>query len=408
MKKIQLITLALLCLFLTACWNDDDPYIPPPVTDPEVKALSDSLTALYENSAIPGFAVTIVKDNEIAYQKTFGQSNVFFDIEYTNQTTQPIGSVSKTFIAVALMKAIEQGHFTLETNINDILPFEVINPHTPTIPIQIKHLVTHTSGLFDSQEAYTLNYHILPGQDLNTPIAQVLLAYDIDVNDGMPLGEYLKKVFTPTGDFYDEENFHTAGPNAEYEYGNIAASLAAYLIEAKTGISYADYVKQYILQPLEMNRSTLNRLQVNQTKSSLLYISKDNPLPEYAHPSYPDGFMHTSNYDMGLYLLEMMKGSEGTGTILTNDSYEKMFSAQSSIIDFHGVFWDLVDGRIEHSGADPGVLTLFSFDPIKKTGYYIMTNINGDGLGEDVGVDDSIAPDQFFEALRLVKDFEMK
>jgi len=353
MKSVQLISMALLCLFLSACWNDDDTHNDPPAPiDSDSEALTESLNTLYEDSEIPGFAVTVVKNNKIAYQETFGKSNVFYDIDYTNQTTQPIGSVSKTFIAVALMKAIEQGHFTLETNINDLLPFEIINPHTPNIPIQIKHLVTHTSGLFDSEEAYTLNYHILTGQDLTTPIAQVLLAYDIKVNDGMPLKEYLEEVFLPEGEFYNDEYFSPGGPDIDYEYSNIAASLTAYLIEAKTGISYDKYVKQHILEHLGMNHSTLNRLQVNQTKSALLYISKENPLPEYAHPSYPDGFMHTSNNNMGLYLLEMMKGAKGEGTILSNESYEQMYAVQSSIIDFHGVFWDLVDGRIEHSGAE--------------------------------------------------------
>jgi CubicO group peptidase (beta-lactamase class C family) len=55
----------------------------------------------------------------------------------TSHIVQNIGSFSKTFIAVALMTAIELGYFTLETDINTILPFLVVNPNVPQQPIRL-------------------------------------------------------------------------------------------------------------------------------------------------------------------------------------------------------------------------------------------------------------------------------
>ncbi|MEZ5174177.1 MAG: serine hydrolase domain-containing protein [Bacteroidia bacterium] len=125
-------------------------------------------------SETPGFAVTVLINDSVGYQQSFGQADFENNKAYTNQTTQPIGSISKTFVAAAIVKAIEQDLHS-ETAINDILPAEIINPQIPDAVIKVKHLVTHTSGLLDQLESYYQAYHILPGEDLSTPGAQLLL-----------------------------------------------------------------------------------------------------------------------------------------------------------------------------------------------------------------------------------------
>lgn len=409
MKHLPLMCLALLCLLLTNCKKEETPVKPD--IDPKITAFTDTLTTLYKASVLPGFAITVVKDGAIHYQQAFGHANVEKDVKYTNETNQPIGSISKTFIGVALMKAIEQGHFTLETNINDILPFEVNNPYTPDRPIQIKHLVTHTSGFEDSEEIYDLQYYIKTGANVLLPASQIILDLGIAINDGIPLGDYLTAIFSADGPLYDEDHFLEEGPGKVYAYSNIAASLAGYLIEVKTGKSYAAYVKEYILGPLNMKNTGYDRSLLIQDKLSTLYVAKEYPFPEYAHPSYPDGFLNTSNEALSLFLLEMMKGANGKGTILSIESYKTLFQIQSpdgmDADEIHGVFWDLPDnGRISHNGADPGVITFLSFDPMTNTGHIMMTNINDDGLGTELGVDRAVTFGDFFKVLNTVRAFE--
>jgi len=413
MKKLPLLLLALLCLVLSNCKKGIDPNTPDiePDIDPKITALTDSLTALYNASVLPGFAVTVVKKGEILYQEAFGQANVEKEVKYTNETTQPIGSVSKTFIGAALMKAIEQGHFTLETPVLDILPFQVIHPHKPYEQIRIKHLITHTSGFEDSDENYELQYYIKNGENALLPTVQVIQSYGVTFSDGIPLGDYLEAVFDEAGVLYDEDNYIEEGPGKVYEYSNIAASLAAYLIEVKTGQTYVNYVKEYILDPLGMKNTAFDRSELDQNSLATLYVSKEYPLPEYSHPSYPDGFISTSNKDMSLYLIEMIKGAAGNGTILSKESYQTLFSRQSpegmEAGEIHAVFWDLPsDGRIEHNGGDPGVVAVLSFNPITSAGYFVMTNINDGGIGGDLGVDGSVSIKQLFEISHFVAEFE--
>jgi len=48
------------------------------------------------------------------------------------------------------MKAIEDGYLSMDTKVNDVLPFKVIHPKYPNVPITVWHLVTHTSGIKNS------------------------------------------------------------------------------------------------------------------------------------------------------------------------------------------------------------------------------------------------------------------
>ena len=409
MKKLPLMCLALLCLLLTNC--EKDVSIVEPIIDVKLTAFTDSLTTLFNASTLTGMTVAVVKDGAVNVQKSFGQANVTKDIPYTNQTNQPIGSVSKTFIGLALMKAIEEGHFTLETNINDILPFDIHNPNTPDQPIQVKHLVTHSAGLEDSEETYDLQYFIKEGANVLLPTSQVILEFGAEIGNGHPLGDYLAAVYTPDGPLYDEKTFLEEGPGKVYEYSNIGASLAAYLIEVKTGQSFSDYVNATIFTPLEMDNTGYDRSQLEEDQLATLYISKEYELPEYSHSSYPDGFVNTSNEALTKYLLEMLKGANGNGTLLSKESYQTLFTQQSPDNmedgEIHAVFWDLTsDGRIEHNGSDPGVVAILSLDPMTNSGYVMMANMGGSGLGAALGVDDFVGIKAFFEMSNYVETYE--
>ncbi len=134
-----------------------------------------SIKKTTQNTLFTGLAVSVVKKDKILFQKAYGQANVAKNAPYTNQTLQPIASVSKTFIGVALRKAIEQGYFTLETPINDRLPFTVKNPNFPDKPITIKHLATHTSGLIDVEKTYFESHSILSGENATTEEAKRMI-----------------------------------------------------------------------------------------------------------------------------------------------------------------------------------------------------------------------------------------
>ena len=312
MKHSSYICIIAVFLVLLSCADKKDS----PSEEMKASMLTQDIASILNNSLIPGLAVSIVKNGKIAYQESFGVANISSAKPYENNTTQPIASISKTFIAASLMKAVEQGHFKMNANINDLLPFQVTNPNTPNDEIKISHLVTHTSGLLDVQDIYNGSYYMLQeGSTELTPAMQSQInLIGMEEEDSVPLGEYLEAYYTPGGLIYSMYNFSKNAAGDQFNYSNIAASLAAYIIEAKTGIPYSEYVQTHILGPLGMTSSSYEHNKLDLGRVANLYFTKSDPYPIYSSFSYPDGFLNTSNEDMGKYLLEMIRGKNGDGT----------------------------------------------------------------------------------------------
>ncbi|MEM1327157.1 MAG: serine hydrolase domain-containing protein [Bacteroidota bacterium] len=102
--------------------------------------LTTQLQEIYENGHLPGLAVAIVTKDSTLFQQAFGYADVAQQVAYTPQTQQNIASLSKTFVGIVLMKAIEANKLSLETPINELLPFEVVNPYASAQPITVRHL----------------------------------------------------------------------------------------------------------------------------------------------------------------------------------------------------------------------------------------------------------------------------
>jgi CubicO group peptidase (beta-lactamase class C family) len=378
-------------------------------------ALSAKIKKANQNPLFAGFAVTVVSKDKILYQNAFGQSDVAKNTPYTNQTLQPIASISKTFIGVALMKAVEQGYFTLETPINDILPFAVKNPNAPNKPITIRHLATHTSGILDVETTYFKNHSILKGENTNTPEAKRMItelgfAQNSTV---LSLKDFLKAYFTEGGTAYSADNFKNTEAGSAYNYSNIGASLAAYLIEIKSGKSFADYCDEQIFRPLSMNNTSWFLMDKNRPKMAILHFTREKPIPYYTTASYPDGSLITSNEDLSKFLMEMIKGFSGESTFLTKSSFDELFKKQFAADKMpanmspkevnSGIFWVYFkNGRLGHTGGDLGVTTFMVFYPDKKTGFIFLTNSEVENLEDSVPIQK-----QMQAILSAMKEFEM-
>jgi CubicO group peptidase (beta-lactamase class C family) len=192
------------------------------------KKFHKNLESLSKKSILPGFSVTIIKNDSVYFQNGYGFADKILKKKYTIETIQPIASISKTFIGFSIMKGIDLGYFTLETDINTLLPFKISNPNFPNSVITIKDLVTHTSSLIDNEATY-------------------MSLYSLGEKPSMELSNFLKEYYTSDGKFYSTSNFGTIEPRKEYNYSNIASSLASYIIEIKSGISFEQFTKDIFL-----------------------------------------------------------------------------------------------------------------------------------------------------------------
>lgn len=343
------------------------------------------LQELYDKSELAGFSTAIVNSKKTRYKKSFGYADIKRNKKYTNHTLQNIGSISKTFIALAVMKAVEQGKLDLDNDINTYLPFDVIHPYHPKKPITVRHLATHTSGIIDTEIYYNSYVYETPSEvdasiypEDYRPIIEL-----IKTNVKMDESTFFKNTLSTSGIWYSEDNFIENAPGEKYDYSNIAAALAAFVVENATGISYEEYTQKHIFNPLHMDATGWGFNDVNMLNHATLYYTKDFKVPRYSLVTKADGGLLTNTSDFSKYLIEMIKGYNGKGKLLSAASYKEMFSLQTKHDAIKeamgGIFWDIYDnGTIGHDGGDPGIVTNCLFDPIKNKGYYFMTNTSGE------------------------------
>ena len=148
-----------------------------------------------ETHLIPGVSISIVKDDNIVWEKQLGYANIINDILVDENTMFILSSISKTVTATALMQLFENELFDLDDDIDDYLPFNVNHPDYPLVPITFKMLLTHSSGIQDNWNVMTY--------------------YDGDPQ--LELNYYLNQYFTPGGAFYDSNlNFTNSMPGTNY------------------------------------------------------------------------------------------------------------------------------------------------------------------------------------------------
>jgi CubicO group peptidase (beta-lactamase class C family) len=355
----------------------------------ECQTAGDSLTRelnrMYSRSDLPGFCVVIVNKDSVLYENGFGYADLTAKTPFTSHTLENIGSVSKLFIAVSIMKGIDSGYFDLETNINDVLPFAVGNPYFND-SIKLRHLVNHTSTIRDVRRKYVRSY-VLTGNNTHYPFLKYfLLSLYTRNRSAHTLKDFLYAYCNDRGAWYSKRNFVKRRPGEAYSYSNIAASLAAYMIEVKSKMSFADYCTKYVLEPLGMKHSTWFKSTDSAALNATLYDHHNHAYPDYSLITYPEGGLHSSGQDLSTFLMEMMRGCYGESRLLHKEGFQQMFapafqaSRYPSNVDTvneanRGVFWILYnDGRIGHDGNDPGVSTYVYFYPAKGLGYVFMTN----------------------------------
>ena len=219
-----------------------------------IATAADSLTAALRAlttsaSPLPGFAVAVVDSGGVRYEGGFGVADRPTGAPFTPATVQEVGSVSKTLIGVALLRAQELGLLTLATSIDALLPFRVRNPHGTYRAIQVLDLATHTSGLLDREKPYQATYKWFPAG----------AAYTFDSATAAPgryapaaLAAWLRSYLVPGGRTYRRANFAPAAPGTAYHYSNVGAALAAHIIEVRSGLSYAEFTRRYVLAPAGM------------------------------------------------------------------------------------------------------------------------------------------------------------
>lgn len=268
----------------------------------------------------------------------------------TADTPFPIGSVTKSFTALAVMQLADAGELSIDDPVSQHLPAFAEGPASE---VTLRQLLNHTSGFSTIQGN---------SQHGNADAEQLgLVEYAGQLAQIAPAHE----------------------PGAVWEYSNANYQILGAVIEQKSGESYSDYVQHRIFEPLGMTNS---RVAVGPDISA--GVTGHRPwfggvrafVRGEGYPiNAPAGGIVASARDMGRYLAMWL--SEENDTV-SADAKALMLTASDPVSRSYGLGWsiDAQSGVISHTGLVPGAETLASFDPAKRIGVVVMVNANG-GLG---------------------------
>jgi len=342
-------------------------------------SLDQKLQAFADTKALPGFAVAIMRDGKMQYAKGFGWADMADRRSFTTQSIQNIGSISKTFIGVALMKAQSLGLLLLDDPIDKYLPYKIVNPRFPDRKITIRHLASHTASLKDPdayEHAYIFKEKIdIPTDQIPKDYKKYIKLYNN--NQRVGLDEFIKSVYYPGGIYYKKKNFLKVGPGEQFNYSNIGAAMAARVLEFATKMSFVDFTQKHIFDPIGMNNTSWELDKVDLSQKTTPYLSPGISIPHYDLITFADGGLITSVEDLSKYIMEMMKCRLGNGTLLSKELCNEMMRPYLKNNDQpYGVFWETTKSgkSIGHNGGDPGTATNMYFQP--ETGVAKIMFIN--------------------------------
>jgi len=198
----------------------DLPPLPPLSDDQLVPELEKFLERVTRADAFSG-AVLLARDGNVLFKKAYGQACKRYDVPNRIDTKFNLGSMNKMFTGVAVAQLVQQGKLSLEDPLSKYLSSDWL-PREVTDKIQIRHLLTHTSGL---------------GSYFNEKYQRSSRALFRNIDDYKPL------VADETPRFE---------PGTQWGYSNTGFLLLGAVIEKVTGQSYFEYVRENISKPAGM------------------------------------------------------------------------------------------------------------------------------------------------------------
>jgi len=321
-----------------------------------VGSIDDFVATELPISGAPGLAYAVVENNE-SFSGARGEVLVGSGRPVTADTPFLLGSISKSFTAMAVMKLAEAGEVELDAPVSRYLD---VFKDRPSGAITVRQLLSHTSSFSTRQ-----------GNDIQI--------------DQSRNGDALQRQVARIAQWSPRD-----APGARWQYSNANYQILGAVIEQVSGQDFASYVEAQILEPIGMDQSFVsdgerhNAMAVGHQP----WFGSKRPLSDNRtnRVNAPAGGVVSTASDMALYLAVMLNGQDD---VISAESKAIMLRPASAASPFYGLGWaiDPQNGTVYHSGLTPGVETLAVLSPSKNRGVVILVNANsGLGFGENAAL----------------------
>ena len=360
LKSVILMLVFLLTAAAGFSQNKKDETPKPAQSIPELRQQLEKILA---DSHTPGMSVAIVHRDGPEWVAGLGKSDVAANHATTDETLFRIGSTSKAFASLSILKLVDEGKLSLLDPVRKLVSeiwFE--NRWEATDPVRVVDLLEHTTGWDDMH----------------------LREYVKDAK-GMTLRQGL--------DYYKHSRISRWRPGTRMAYCNSGPPVAAYIVEKITGQRFEDYVTQNFFLPIGMKTATYFE-QPSPRLTTLYHPDGKTPYFYWNIIERPAGAINASAKDMAAYVqFYLNRGAVGGTQVVPAADIDRIetptrtWAAQEGLKAGYGLsnYTSIHDGFVYHghNGGMDGGLTDMSYMPECGVGYFYSINAgNGDAFGK--------------------------
>jgi CubicO group peptidase (beta-lactamase class C family) len=331
------------------------PVDPHPKTLEEFKA---AVQTVLDDTGVPGAGIALVRLDGVEWAGGVGYADRDAKTPVTADTHFRAGSISKTFIAAALVQLYEDGELDLDTPIAELAPdLDIDNAWMIGDPVRLIHVLQHTAGFDDMRFNEIFNVSDPP----DMPLAEVLR-----INPGSRVVRWK--------------------PGTRMSYSNAGYAVAGHILEKLTGQKYEDRIAEEIFKPVGMTTSSFYLRPEDEALLAKGYDSPGGPPLPYT-PLYlrPSGSLHTSAAEMGKFVHLLLNWGETTEDLVIDPEYlsnmehpRTTLASKAGLRNGYGT--GLVSFFVEgfpmlgHNGGIEGFASWFGYSTTRDVGYVVFLN----------------------------------
>ncbi len=332
-----------------------------PATDPWPKTVDEFRAAVERvliDTGVPGAGLALVRQSGVEWAGGVGVADRDRRTPVTADTHFRAGSVSKTFIAMALVQLSEDGDLDLDTPVAEIASeVPINNPWEAGDPVRVIHLLQHTAGFDDMH--FNEVYNLQDPADL-------------------PLIEILRR--------NPRSRDVRWRPGTRVSYSNPGFAVAGYLVEKITGKPYEDFVAERTFQPIGMTTSSFRLTKQDEALLAKGYRGPSGPPVAYSQIYLrPAGNLHTSPLELGKFVHLLLNWGETAEQLVIDPEYlSNMEHPRSSLASEAGLRLGYGSGitasstegfpMLGHGGGIDGFSSLYAYSAARDIGYVVLLN----------------------------------
>lgn len=312
------------------------------------------IAAIMEREQIAGAGIALVERDRVLWAGGVGLADRERGIPVTADTLFRVGSITKTFLVLALMQLVEQGRLDLDGPVAQLAPeIAMENRWAAEQPITLAQLLEHTSG-FDEMR---------PNETFAPSEAEVMSLYDVLARN--PASRVARW-----------------RPGSRTAYSNPGYTVAAYLLEKVTGRPYEEVIARELFAPLGMRDAALRMTPEVGARLARGY-ELDRPVEYRSIYHRPAGNLMVSSRDLAtLVQLALGRGRVNGIQLISPASMDRIERSDTGQLDAgdarYGLGnWGDVSAPVVmrgHGGYTPGFLSMYGYSASRGIGYVLLLN----------------------------------